>query len=421
MVANLAIVGVAGADRRTDMQGENAEYKLDDYDANKPTDWFDGKVAKPGTDPARALASVEVCLRTAGVVKQMLTETPGLVTTKHGKDVPARLDALNKYCATMQTVANAVGKQAAGATADKATADKAEADREARRAAWRAAAQPYSATIATLAPYFDPTMPASGFSDGLLDQMRSELPKVAKICQQFPDLVDPPHPRNDAMDRPVVVCKMAAGGIEPMVKLAHHGMIMTSVEINNGTAIQSIKDMMSNPDKQIDDDTQKLVYDHDGWVKDRDAFYKPIFGKNGESVPADIYKPVEAMVPELKAFIDKVGTTNKFEMSPHQDAAAQKLVIAKLAATRPNATVVKIGSDYVDWVAYDEKTFVKSDSTYDYYRVSKGKDRYKRGWMLVKFKDRPYCQAREWIVHRVYNGTVAVDWLAQGGLFVKCD
>lgn len=57
---------------------------------------------------------------------------------------------------------------------------------------------------------------------------------------------------------------------------------------------------------------------------------------------------------------------------------------------------------------------------YDYYRINKGKNKYKRGWALLEIPDRPYCQAREWIVKRVSNGPIQLDALGGDGTFMKC-
>lgn len=63
---------------------------------------------------------------------------------------------------------------------------------------------------------------------------------------------------------------------------------------------------------------------------------------------------------------------------------------------------------------------VGHDDRYDYYRVSKGKNKFKRGTLLVRFPDRPYCQVREWIVRKTGGARPELDYLEEGGRFVRC-
>jgi hypothetical protein len=105
---------------------------------------------------------------------------------------------------------------------------------------------------------------------------------------------------------------------------------------------------------------------------------------------------------------------------PYKDRQVEALVKKQAAAELKGAQVFKVGLDYNDWKAYDEKTRVGSDSKYDYYKLSKGKNRYKRGWLLVKLPGQPFCQSREFIAARVLNGPISIESLDGGGYFVKC-
>jgi hypothetical protein len=96
------------------------------------------------------------------------------------------------------------------------------------------------------------------------------------------------------------------------------------------------------------------------------------------------------------------------------------MVRGEVAREYKGSSILKIGSDYKIWVAYDEKTWVKSDAMYDYFRVEKGKNQYKRGWFLLKMPNRPYCQGREWIATRVNTGAPHINYVDTAGLFMKC-
>ena len=79
---------------------------------------------------------------------------------------------------------------------------------------------------------------------------------------------------------------------------------------------------------------------------------------------------------------------------------------------------MKIGLDYTTWKKRESRTYVGSDSTFAYYKVTY--NTYKRGVALVKIQNQPFCQAREWIVGRGGSGIVLVS-LGGSGIFMKCE
>ena len=73
--------------------------------------------------------------------------------------------------------------------------------------------------------------------------------------------------------------------------------------------------------------------------------------------------------------------------------------------------------DYKTWVVRKGLSYLGSDSTYRYYKVEYNS--YKRGWVLMKLPNQPFCQASEWIVGRGAKGMVVVS-LGGSGIFMKC-
>jgi len=285
--------------------------------------------------------------------------------------------------------------------------------------------KPYYGTISNLASTFDPNLRGNegngAFQQSALPKYRKELPEIRKICEKYGEVPNLPLRGDPAniFNRPIEVCALARSDVDALAKKVRAAQIQETMSWNGNNVVKAMDAAMTVAGTQISDSLQRCVFDHPAWVAEQDKFYEKEFGKL-ENLSADRYAAVEAKVADLKAFIDKEGTTKTFEMPPYRDATLEGMVKSQVAAQYKGASVLKIGSDYNTWVAYDEKTWVKSDATYDYFRVEKGKNQYKRGWFLVKLPGRPYCQAREWIAARVNTGAPRVDYIAPAGLFMKC-
>ncbi len=387
--------------------------------------WFDGNVIAPGTSMDWVDKDLRYCDETIAALNTMFGSLdPETRADPRAQKAQQRFEQLQARCQAERAAAVPYGKAAAAAAADRA----AEEGRAERRRAFLKEVGPYYGTISNLISSFDSTLygfeGSGSFGESSIPNYRKELPLVAEICKRYPDLTDPPPVPSDRgvfTERPTRICAMAAEGPEAMIKKGQIGILKGLVKINNNTGIKQIREAMQGADSQISDEIQQMIFDRDAWVAAMDKFYQPMFGKLGEKVPPGLYAAQEELVPELKAFIDKSGTTRAFEMPPFHDAALEGMVKGKVPSTFKGATVLKIGTSYKDWVAYDQRSWVKSDAQYDYYKVEKGKNQFKRGWMLARLPNRPYCQAREWIVTRVRTGPPRVDWLAPGGIFVKCE
>lgn len=284
----------------------------------------------------------------------------------------------------------------------------------------------YSTTLSNLAHSWDQALygfeGSGGFDDQSIPKYRTDLIAIAAICAKYPDITNPPPrgaDRGYILDHPKEACAMAAAGIDVVVAAVMKARFRDYVVQVGDETIAALTKAMTTADWQVTDALQRCAFDFPAWSADMDKdLRKQKFAQ--PELPADRFKGVEEKLVEFKAFVDREGTTKAFEQPPYHDAAVEGLVRAAVAKQLKGAQVLRIGSDYNSWVAYDEKTWVGSDSTYDYFRVEKGKNQYKRGWLLAKVPGRPYCQAREWIAARVNSGAARVDFVAPAGLFRKC-
>lgn len=303
---------------------------------------------------------------------------------------------------------------------------QAEAAREADARQFLQEIGPYFSTISDVIGIYDPVMhgnSGSGYHDdpahaaGYL----ADLAAVAARCKAHPNLGDLARiydPKN-IFEHPLQICALAAAR-DQVPKRAKLVIVNNSVQVRNDWLVADLQKHIDGTDHEIPDSVQQLVFDQPTWLRGRHAEYGPRYAEAGVAVPADAFAPILAKVPALKARIDADGTTEAYARPGFHDAAIEKLVRAKLAAQLPGVQILAIGAVDKNWAAYDEKTWVKRDANYDYYLVHKGKNKYRRGWALVRLPDRPYCQAREWIVRRIGRGRTELDYLGEAGKFVTC-
>lgn len=281
----------------------------------------------------------------------------------------------------------------------------------------------YGRSIASAAGMWDPQyrIPTAGYtySDELEQQIMDDLKAVHEVCRKYPGIKNLSKPPRDAAPIFVqvdVLCRLAADHAT-IKKRAHLHMFDVTIEAVNQTKQDEIKKVIDG-ETYVPDYLQLLAFETDAWVKAEAGKLAKDYAKWGEQPPADAFKPTIAKIPDLVAKIDRDGQANTFDPPKFRDAAVEGLVKAELA--KSGAKVIAIGGTYQAWAAYDEKSWVKSDNRYDYYRVTKGKNKYKRGRVLVQVPNRPHCQSREWIVKKVGGGRPVVDYIDPGGAFVRC-
>jgi hypothetical protein len=162
------------------------------------------------------------------------------------------------------------------------------------------------------------------------------------------------------------------------------------------------------------DETQMILYEPEKWKAKTAAELKPSFANYGTAMPADFFNEIDAKAAELRSIIDRTAPTKIFDRPSHRDVAVEKVVLGKFAAKFPGSHVVSIGGSYPSWEKREGADLIRSDTDAKVYRLTV--NYYKRGYALVKIPNRPYCQARSWIVRQ--RG-MAVD-LGEGGEFMKC-
>jgi hypothetical protein len=159
------------------------------------------------------------------------------------------------------------------------------------------------------------------------------------------------------------------------------------------------------------------MYDRAKWEVENTVKYKPRFEKFGVAMPTDFFNEVEKRADELKKLIDQGAPNRSWEPPPYRDPAVEGFVRSNFVKEYAGVSVLKIGLDYKTWVERKGLSYVGSDSNFRYYQVEY--NYYKRGWVLLKLPNRPYCQASEWIVGRGAKGMVIAS-LGGSGIFMKC-
>jgi len=277
----------------------------------------------------------------------------------------------------------------------------------------------YMQTVRYFAPIYDakyisggaPTTPAGW------EKAMSELAELDGLCRGkytgvTNDLSN--YLREGIVDnRYAVWCEIAARRNElekPARMAAAKYMIFLPTKDKLKFAFNDSKNM-------VPDEAQMLMYDRAKWRQEQSAKLKPRFAEYGIEMPADFFVPVEKRADELIKLIEETAPNRAWEQPAFRDAAVETFVKGKFAVEYPGMKILKSGVGYNTWVERKSLSYVGSDSVYRYYKVEYNS--YKRGWVLMKSPNQPFCQASEWVVGRGAKGMVVVS-LGGGGIFVKC-
>lgn len=223
-----------------------------------------------------------------------------------------------------------------------------------------------------------------------------------------------PGPRKGDLDaRYGEWCKIADQrlALEPRVR-ADAASYMASVP-----GADDLKRALEYPDNRVVDDIQLLMYEPERWKAQSGAKLKPHFASYGVEMPPKFLDDVMEKAAELKTKIDQGAPLREFEKSATRDAAVESFIKGKFVAEYPGSQILGSRVDYPSWVKRESLSLVGSGTGYKLYKVEY--NFYKRGWVLMKMPNRPFCQAREWIVGRGAKGLVAVSTSSQG-TFMKC-
>jgi hypothetical protein len=280
-------------------------------------------------------------------------------------------------------------------------------------------ASPYYESVKKFAPFFDAQYVGGGLPNNPAEWLKTmnDLAELDTLCRtRYPGITDQSdYVRKELVDyRFGVWCQIAAARARlekpAREELAKNQVTLTVTKDNLNFAFKHQKN-------RVPDETQLLMYDRTKWKQDMTAKLKPRFAEFQVEMPADFFAEVEKKADELKTLIDNTAPNRAWEQPPFRDAAVEAFIKSKYAAEYRGAQVLKIGLDYNTWVERKGLSYLGSDSTFRYYKVEY--NYYKRGWLLMKTPNRPYCQASEWIVGKSGKGMVAVT-LGGSAIFVKC-
>ncbi len=418
----------ARADYWTDQQNDKLreiEYAFDHY--TRPT-WWDGKQIAPGTTARTVEGGPVSCGHPLERFTAIFPRVDAKIRqTERAQKLQRAYDELVPFCRDLTAAATAFLKGAAEAEAGKAKAEQAERAWDQKRRAFIAEIPQVGLNfIHDFAQIYDPSLnggAGTGVSDSPAARRAAKegYEAVRVVCKKHGPLSDPVKPFNKGFinEYPVAICAMAEMG-DKLIQKARLGMIMNGVGLYIDDMLVTAQKIADGAQKDFDELTQQRLFETAKWVAVANKNWGPRLAEIGEAMPANAWERIFAKSAELKAKIDKDGTTNSFEAPPFKDGAAEAVAKAAWAKEIKGVKIRKIGTSYNAWNVFDEKTWVKRDSNYDYYRVNKGKNKYKRGWALLEIPGRPYCQAREWIVKRVSNGPIQLDALGGDGTFMKC-
>jgi len=422
----LVVRSTAHADHHADEQNDllrQVEYAQSRFTA--VPGWFDPKTNTivPGHRLREGLGECRFAVETYEK-KFNLVDTQ-FRTGDRGKAVQRRHDEIAPICRAMGATMDAYDREKAASEARAADEQKLERERAKVRTEMFVKLGPYYGTLMSVMPGFANIASTSGFRESpeSVEQYKKDFAGIQKVCAAYPNITNPiksPHPQ--ALESHAVeVCKTAALGPDEVIRQHRRNSLFHTLTTDAERYVRELQPILDGHEKAIADLHQLLVFDRTAWATKIGEPYAKQFKLINEAMPANVFAAVEPVAEKLRAKLDGYGANDAFTMPSFRDAQVEALVKRKAASELKGSKVYKAGLDYKTWVAYDERTWVKSDATYDYYRVSKGKNRYKRGWILVRLAGQPYCQAREFIVSRVKNGPISVDSLDGGGRFVKCD
>lgn len=278
----------------------------------------------------------------------------------------------------------------------------------------------YISDLQMLAPYYDEQFNSAGGHNTMAawQEMTTRLGELDVLCNgKYAGVTNTGTAwlmRGGEIDyRYADWCKIAANRVE-LVKLARTA---TAARMSSVPGADDLKRALEYEDNRVVDDIQLLMYEPDKWKAQNSAKMKPHFATYGVEMPANFFDDMLKKAAELKAKIDAGAPLREFETSATRDAAVENFIKGKFITEYPGSQILKSRVDYPNWVKRESLSLVGSGTGYKLYKVEY--NFYKRGWVLIKMPNRPYCQAREWIVGRGAKGLVAVSTSSQG-TFMKC-
>ncbi len=278
-------------------------------------------------------------------------------------------------------------------------------------------------SVQAFAPYYDSKYLGGGGGVPLSDQWKSNVADLAQLdslCrtryQGLTDWLSPGYVREGSVDfRFGVWCEIAANRIAIEKKAR---AIAVRAIVGMGYTTENLNFGFNEPGNPVRMEIQELIWNRAKWRAEKTIELKPRYAQFETPIPPDVFDEVEKRADELTAIVERDAPSRSWKQPPWSDAAVESFVKAKFASQYPGARVIKIGLDYRTWVQRKSLDYVASDSTFNYYKVSYNS--YKRGSVLLKIPNRPFCQMQEWVVGKSGKGLVAAG-IGGSGTFMKCE
>jgi hypothetical protein len=309
-------------------------------------------------------------------------------------------------------------RTAAGGAGAKAAAADDEQQRE-RRKAFREEIGPYFVSVRQMAGLYDPKFKDNTLSgpnnEGDWAKVRKDLEAVDNLCRtKYAGITDEPKEYLSSLQyKAAAICAIAARRDE-LEKRSKSEFVVH--QYRSGTLFlltKSVKDSLEDRDGLIPEQVQKMLFERDAWKREAAAQARPKFAEAALDVPADLFAPVETLLDELQAHIEKTAPARKWEQPGNSDPQAEAYARQRIAAEYKGAQILKIGSSYNGWRTHKNSLGIPTNQ-------------YKRGWVLLKIPGRPHCQAREWMMKQEYLGggrwsATKWDGLGSHGIFMPCN
>ncbi len=349
---------------------------------------------------------------------------PGVIETIEKNGFKVRFGA-GKYDWSYATADNLMTPQQAAEEQERAQQEKIQ---KPLRAQFMDEAQAFSAPVYKLAPIFDPKYQYIGTGitqeNKTYEAWRKDLESLDAVCRKYPNMTNPVMDsiyQGDVKFFPADWCKIAAQRSEIFQKTKRTvGDKFAETEIHSWKL--KINEAMDDPNGNVTDEVQTLLYDRAAWdQKHLAAMNKHYLDAGG--VSPELFKPLDEKVAELKAKIEQDALNRSWTQPNYKDAALEALGRREVPTDFPGAKVFKTGMTYTTWEVRDTTTYVGSDSKFRFYRITPGAYRYKRGLVLVQLPNRPFCQIREFQITQYKAGAGYGAAKASGslaGIFVKC-
>ena len=292
------------------------------------------------------------------------------------------------------------------------------------RAQFEDDAKAFEDMIRTVAAGYDPKYQMTvGFAPEAATYAKwtRELTGLSAVCQKYPNLTSRPDANADNIRHNLADwCRIAEQRTAVVKRMQ---IIVGEQRINNEILrwTNELNEALKNKGGAVNDAIQMLLYDRSAWEKKEMKAADKIYADAGATIPADALKPLEEMIVELKAKIDREAPTRSWVVPGQKDPGSEAL------ATRgfPGAKVLRSGMIYTTWKSANDTSLIGTASNgAKLYRTTIGFYRYKLGNALVKIPGRPYCQDRAFSVGQPKKGggfgATEFTGFRDYGIFVKC-